>query len=73
MISQIILILGKADVRDVVVGSPCLASGPGFGVNIPMLVAIHDAWHDRVGVGTGADDEEDHEKERLKVEKRRLE
>jgi hypothetical protein len=38
-----------------------------------MLVAIHDAWHDRVGVGAGADDQEDHKKERLKVEKRRLE
>jgi hypothetical protein len=37
-----------------------------------MLVAIHNPRHDRVGIGAGADDEEEDEKKGLKVEKRRL-
>lgn len=33
-----------------------------------MLIPVHNTWHDRMRVGTGADDEEEDEEEGLEVE-----
>jgi hypothetical protein len=40
--------------------------------NIPVLISIHDTWHDRVGVGTCTDNQEDDQKQGLEVEECRL-
>lgn len=45
---------------------------PVEGWHVPALVAIHDPGHDGVGVGAGADDQEDHQEEGLEVEQGRL-
>lgn len=29
--------------------------------SLPVLVAIHDPWHDRVGIGARADQQENHQ------------
>ena len=41
--------------------------------NIPILVPVHDARREVVNVCAGADEEEEHQEERLEVEECRLE
>lgn len=36
--------------------------------SIPILIAVHDARHDRVGIGARTDDEQNNHKERLEIE-----
>jgi hypothetical protein len=36
--------------------------------NIPFLIAVHDAREERVHICRGADEQEDHQEERLEVE-----
>ena len=38
------------------------------GKNIPFLIAVHDAGEERMHICRGADEQEDHQEERLEVE-----
>lgn len=40
--------------------------------SVPILVSVHDSRRKVVDVGAGADEEEEHQEERLEVEERRL-
>ena len=35
--------------------------------NLPISVAIHDLWERGMGVGARADDEQEHEQQRLEI------
>lgn len=36
---------------------------------LPILISVHDARHNRVCIGARADDEQNHQEERLEIEK----
>lgn len=36
-----------------------------------MLITVHNSWHNRVSIGARADDEQDNQQKRLKVEQGR--
>lgn len=40
--------------------------------DIPVLIPVHDTGHYRMGIATGANNQEEHKKQRAKVEKGRL-
>ena len=39
---------------------------------VPISVSVHELWKCGVGVGARADDQQDHEQQRLEIEERGL-
>jgi hypothetical protein len=52
--------------------APCSLRGSLWRGDVPFLVRVQQRWRLFVHVGAGADQEEEYEEQRLKIEQRRL-